>query len=82
MAILAAGQALPFEVIAAKIDLPELQGEPEEISVEKCRIAAQQVRPEAQLKPQCRQPLDNRCPSGSPVALGQLLNQAAPGIAA
>lgn len=44
VAILAAGQALPFEVVPAKLDLPELQGEPEAISVEKCRIAAQQVQ--------------------------------------
>ncbi|KAF8058910.1 inosine triphosphate pyrophosphatase [Scenedesmus sp. PABB004] len=43
VAILAAGQPLPFAVQAAKLDLPELQGEPEEISIEKCRIAAQQL---------------------------------------
>ncbi|PNW86703.1 hypothetical protein CHLRE_02g095089v5 [Chlamydomonas reinhardtii] len=42
-AILAAGAELPFEVVAAKLDLPELQGEPEEISKEKCRIAAKLV---------------------------------------
>ncbi|KXZ50041.1 hypothetical protein GPECTOR_18g21 [Gonium pectorale] len=42
-AILQAGAALPFEVAAAKLDLPELQGEPEEISKEKCRIAAKLV---------------------------------------
>ncbi|GFR48714.1 hypothetical protein Agub_g10671 [Astrephomene gubernaculifera] len=42
-AILASGAALPFQVEAAKLDLPELQGEPEEISKEKCRIAARLV---------------------------------------
>ncbi|KAG2427656.1 hypothetical protein HXX76_012305 [Chlamydomonas incerta] len=42
-AILAAGAELPFEVVAAKLDLPELQGEPEEISKEKCRMAAKMV---------------------------------------
>ncbi|KAG2487061.1 hypothetical protein HYH03_014307 [Edaphochlamys debaryana] len=42
-AILASGAALPFEVVAAKLDLPELQGEPDEISKEKCRIAAKLV---------------------------------------
>ncbi|GLC76767.1 hypothetical protein PLESTF_001831500 [Pleodorina starrii] len=42
-AILASGAALPFTVEAAKLDLPELQGEPEEISKEKCRIAAREV---------------------------------------
>eukprot|EP00668_Euglena_longa_P003691 GGOE01004332.1.p3 GENE.GGOE01004332.1~~GGOE01004332.1.p3 ORF type:complete len:127 (-),score=40.01 GGOE01004332.1:387-740(-) len=31
------------EVHALKVDLPELQGEPEEISREKCRLAAAQV---------------------------------------
>lgn len=39
-AILAAGASLPFEVTAAKLDLPELQGEPEDIAKEKCRIAS------------------------------------------
>lgn len=34
---------MPFQVEGLKLDLPELQGEPEEISREKCRIAAQQV---------------------------------------
>lgn len=43
VAILAAGQQLPFSVEPAKLDLPELQGEPEEISKEKCRIAAKQL---------------------------------------
>ncbi|KAF6254995.1 inosine triphosphate pyrophosphatase-like protein [Scenedesmus sp. NREL 46B-D3] len=43
VAILAAGHELPFKVEPAKLDLPELQGEPEEISVEKCRIAAKQL---------------------------------------
>ncbi|KAF6259817.1 inosine triphosphate pyrophosphatase-like protein [Scenedesmus sp. NREL 46B-D3] len=43
VAILSAGHELPFKVEPAKLDLPELQGEPEEISVEKCRIAAKQL---------------------------------------
>lgn len=34
---------LPFALVNQKIDLPELQGEPEEISAEKCRLAAEQV---------------------------------------
>jgi hypothetical protein len=46
VAILAAGHELPFIVEPAKLDLPELQGEPEEISIEKCRIAAKQVWPQ------------------------------------
>lgn len=45
MAILEAGHPLPFTVKAANLDLPELQGEPTEIAKEKCRLAAQQVRP-------------------------------------
>lgn len=32
-----------FDVTNHKIDLPELQGEPEEISAEKCRLAAKEV---------------------------------------
>ena len=43
IAILAAGQELPFEVEAIKLDLPELQGEPEEIAKEKCRLAAKEA---------------------------------------
>lgn len=37
------GDTLPFNVVSSKIDLPELQGEPEEISKEKCKIAAKIV---------------------------------------
>ena len=33
----------PYELVAKKVDLPELQGDPAEIAREKCRIAAQQV---------------------------------------
>jgi len=42
-AILAAGHQLPFEVQGVDVDLPELQGEPEDIAREKCRIAARQL---------------------------------------
>lgn len=31
---------IPFTLIAQKIDLPEMQGTPEEIAIEKCRAAA------------------------------------------
>ncbi|KAG1669877.1 hypothetical protein FOA52_012466 [Chlamydomonas sp. UWO 241] len=44
IAILSAGAKLPFEVRSVKIDLPELQGEPDEICREKCRLAAKEVR--------------------------------------
>lgn len=44
LAILAKGSALPFTLEARAVDLPELQGEPEEIAKEKCRLAAQQVQ--------------------------------------
>jgi hypothetical protein len=37
-----AGVELP-EIVARKIDLPELQGEPEMVSAEKCRLAAREV---------------------------------------
>lgn len=32
---------VPFEITSKKIDLPELQGEPEDIAKEKCRLAAE-----------------------------------------
>lgn len=38
------GESLPFSIIGQKIDLPELQGEPEEISRRKCELAAEQVQ--------------------------------------
>uniref|UniRef100_A0A8C4P259 Inosine triphosphate pyrophosphatase n=2 Tax=Dromaius novaehollandiae TaxID=8790 RepID=A0A8C4P259_DRONO len=38
------GDAFPHKLVAKKIDLPEYQGEPDEISVQKCREAARQVR--------------------------------------
>ena len=43
VAILEAGSTLPFNIQAASLDLPELQGEPDEIAKEKCRLASQQV---------------------------------------
>jgi inosine triphosphate pyrophosphatase len=38
------GDSLPFDLVSQKIDLPELQGEPEEVSSEKCVLAAQKVQ--------------------------------------
>jgi hypothetical protein len=35
---------IPYELIDQKIDLPELQGDPEEIAIEKCKIAATTVK--------------------------------------
>lgn len=43
VAILATGQELPFTVQGVKLDLPELQGEPEDIAREKCRLAAKET---------------------------------------
>merc|ERR1719436_477649 len=45
-AILDAGEEkVPFAVTSQKIDLPELQGDsPEEIAIEKCRLAAERVK--------------------------------------
>jgi inosine triphosphate pyrophosphatase len=37
------GEALPFDIVSRKLDLPELQGEPEEISAQKCNLAAKEV---------------------------------------
>uniref|UniRef100_A0A8C3M5F8 Inosine triphosphatase n=1 Tax=Geospiza parvula TaxID=87175 RepID=A0A8C3M5F8_GEOPR len=38
------GESSPYTLVAKKIDLPEYQGEPDEISVQKCREAARQVQ--------------------------------------
>ncbi|KAL6780683.1 hypothetical protein ACKKBF_B12175 [Auxenochlorella protothecoides x Auxenochlorella symbiontica] len=43
-AILGEQGQLPFNVEAVSVDMPELQGEPEEIAKEKCRLAALQVK--------------------------------------
>ena len=37
------GDNFAFELRNQKIDLPELQGKPEDISREKCRLAAKEV---------------------------------------
>ncbi|RHY07050.1 hypothetical protein DYB25_005006 [Aphanomyces astaci] len=37
------GSDFPFEVRNVSLDLPELQGDPEYVSAEKCRLAAAQV---------------------------------------
>ncbi|EFN51819.1 hypothetical protein CHLNCDRAFT_27549, partial [Chlorella variabilis] len=44
VAILEAGRKLPFSVQPAAMELPELQGEPEEIAAEKCRLAADKLQ--------------------------------------
>jgi hypothetical protein len=36
--------ALPFDLVSQKFDLPELQGEPLDISAEKCMLAARQAQ--------------------------------------
>ncbi|KAM6415118.1 inosine triphosphate pyrophosphatase isoform 1-T1 [Rhynochetos jubatus] len=38
------GDSFPYTLVAKKIDLPEYQGEPDEISEQKCREAARQVQ--------------------------------------
>lgn len=43
VAILAHGETLPFEVASTRLDLPELQGEPEDIAKEKCRLASREL---------------------------------------
>lgn len=40
----------PFDVISHKIDLPELQGSPEEVSSEKCKLAAEYLSKEMKEK--------------------------------
>jgi inosine triphosphate pyrophosphatase len=41
--ILAHGGALPFKVASKSLDLPELQGDPKDIALEKCRAAARAI---------------------------------------
>lgn len=44
-AILSAGEhTIPFRFVSRKIDLPELQGSPEEVSSEKCKLAVAEVK--------------------------------------
>ncbi|KAM4721471.1 inosine triphosphate pyrophosphatase [Rhinophrynus dorsalis] len=38
------GDKFPCKLVAKKIDLPEYQGEPDEISIQKCREAAKQIQ--------------------------------------
>ncbi|XP_003430905.2 inosine triphosphate pyrophosphatase [Ornithorhynchus anatinus] len=38
------GDNFPCKLVAQKIDLPEYQGEPDEISIQKCKEAAKQVQ--------------------------------------
>jgi inosine triphosphate pyrophosphatase len=38
------GDDLPFSLVSHKVDLPELQGDPEEVSKEKCALAAERVQ--------------------------------------
>ncbi|XP_007550643.1 inosine triphosphate pyrophosphatase [Poecilia latipinna] len=37
------GDQFPYKVVSKKIDLPEYQGEPDEISIQKCKEAARQI---------------------------------------
>ena len=37
------GETLPVNIVSQKIDLPELQGEPDEISRQKCELAVKEV---------------------------------------
>ena len=38
------GTSFPYDVVSQKIDLPEYQGTPQEICVEKCREAAKHTQ--------------------------------------
>ncbi|KAM6163800.1 inosine triphosphate pyrophosphatase [Rhynchocyon petersi] len=38
------GDKFPFTLVAQKIDLPEYQGEPDEISIQKCQEASRQIQ--------------------------------------
>jgi Ser/Thr protein kinase RdoA (MazF antagonist) len=44
-AILGEGEnSIPYRLVSRKIDLPELQGSPEDVSREKCKLAVQEVK--------------------------------------
>lgn len=53
VAILAHGETLPFKVDAIKLDLPELQGELDDIAKEKCRLAAKEVNGAVMVEDTC-----------------------------
>ena len=38
------GDEFPFQLIAKKLDLPELQGEPEDVSKAKCLLAVKEIQ--------------------------------------
>ena len=38
------GGNFPWSVVSRKVDLPEYQGEPDDISIEKCKIAAKEIK--------------------------------------
>eukprot|EP00794_Sanderia_malayensis_P016014 gene16014-17631_t len=38
------GENFPWKLVAEKIDLPEFQGEPDHISIEKCKVAAKKIK--------------------------------------
>ncbi|KAJ6654653.1 hypothetical protein lerEdw1_006675 [Lerista edwardsae] len=38
------GDSFPYRLVAKKIDLPEYQGEPDDISIQKCQEAAKQIQ--------------------------------------
>lgn len=45
------GDGFPFEVTSRGVDLPELQGEPDEVAREKCRLASEEVSRQHQPRP-------------------------------
>lgn len=53
VAILEAGHKLPFSVQPAAVDLPELQGDPEEIAAEKCRLAVEKLQAAVMVEDTC-----------------------------
>ncbi|XP_068096000.1 inosine triphosphate pyrophosphatase isoform X2 [Hyperolius riggenbachi] len=44
MVIQILGDKFPYKLVAKKIDLPEYQGEPDEISIQKCKEAVKQIQ--------------------------------------
>jgi len=51
--ILNSSEPLPYSVESVSLDLPELQGEPEDIAKEKCRLAARHVQGAVMVEDTC-----------------------------
>eukprot|EP00800_Vazella_pourtalesii_P012687 TRINITY_DN29747_c0_g1_i1.p1 TRINITY_DN29747_c0_g1~~TRINITY_DN29747_c0_g1_i1.p1 ORF type:complete len:192 (-),score=32.77 TRINITY_DN29747_c0_g1_i1:73-648(-) len=47
------GEDMPWKLVSSKLDLPEFQGEPDDISIEKCKIAMEKVKGAVMVEDTC-----------------------------